>query len=317
MKGLSGTCRWLAGALLAAAAVGCGPAKPEIALTRRQIIDAHNANARAVPRLWARARIALTLTDSHGRRLLVGSTSSLASPNGLLLYARGQAARGPHDFVLIGRAAGATELFRLGNSAEEGVYYLWYNFGDHRQAIWGRDKLAGAAGVDIPIDPMQILSVLNITPMPADFAALPTAVLTLSDAAPWSYVLTVIDRQPVSGEILCRREVRCTWDDHKEPLPYRMDLFDAQGQRVMIAELSDYRPIRVAEGSGVTPRMPTDIQITWPGKRSSLHLVLSEMTTEAPWDRGQVLFAPHRPGAMTPDQIIQVDKELDTGDSAP
>ena len=214
--------------------------------------------------------------------------------------------------MLIGRTVGATELFRLGNSAQEGVYYLWYSFGDHRRALWGRDALAGAAGADMPIDPMQILSVLNITPLPADFAALPTAVLTFSDGPPWSYVLTVIDRQPVTGEILCRREVRCTWDDRKQPLPYRVDLFDAAGRRVMTAELGDYQPIRAPDAAGPPPRMPTDITMTWPEKRSRIHLVLSEMTTEATWDRTQALFEAHRPGGLTPDQILQVDQELDT-----
>ncbi len=296
---------------MALAAAGCNPARPEQALTRRQLIDAHNANAAAVPRLRARAKIALTFTDDQGRSFSWGSTSPLAGANGLLLYAPGREALGPHDFVLIGRAAGATELFRLGNSASEGVYYLWYSFGDYRRALWGRDALAGASGAAMPIDPMQILSVLNIAPLPADFAALPTAVLTLSDGAPWSYVLTVVDREVLTGEILCRRQVRCTWDDRKEPLPYRVDLFDATGQRAMTAQLRDYQAIATAEEVGLTPRMPTDITITWPQKRSRIHLVLSEMTTEAKWERQQMLFEAHRPPGLTADQIIQVDADVD------
>ncbi len=307
MTGLPGRCTWWAVGLVALAATGCNPARPGHALTRRQLIDAHNANAAAVPRLRARAKIALTFTDDQGRTFSWGSTSPLAGANGLLLYAPGREALGPHDFVLIGRAAGATELFRLGNSASEGVYYLWYSFGDHRRALWGHDALAGASGAAMPIDPMQILSVLNIAPLPADFAALPTAVLTLSDGAPWSYVLTVIDREALTGEILCRRQVRCLWDDREEPLPYRMDLFDAAGQRAMTAQLRDYQAIRTAEADGVTPRMPTDITIAWPQKRSRIHLVLSEMTTEPTWDRQQMLFEAHRPPGLTADQIVQVD----------
>ncbi|MCJ7545005.1 MAG: hypothetical protein MUP47_10690 [Phycisphaerae bacterium] len=316
MKSLAGTCRWLAVGLAALAAAGCNPARPEHALTRRQLIDAHNANASAIPRLWARAKIALTLTDDGGRTFSWGSTSRLAGANGLLLYACSPQPLGPHDFVLIGRAAGATELFRLGNSASEGVYYLWYHFGDHGRALWGRDALAGATGAAMPIDPMQILAVLNITPLPADFAALPAAVLTLSDSSPWSYVLTVIDRQPLTGEIVCRREIRCAWDDRKEALPYRVDLFDGAGQRVMTAELRDYRPIRAADSPGAAPRMPTDITIVWPQKGSRIHLVLSEMTTAATWDRREALFEAHRPGGFTSDQIIQVDKELNAQGAA-
>jgi hypothetical protein len=292
-------------------AAGCGPSRPATVLTRRELIDRHNANARAIPQLWARARIALTLTDPQGRKVSWGSTSPLASPNGLLLFARGPDALGPHDFVLIGRATGATELFRLGNSAREGVYYLWYGFGDRRGAMWGSDALAGAPGVDMPIDPMQLLSVLNITELPEDFTTLPAVVLTLSER-PWAYVLTLVDRQPVTGEILCRREVFCPWDDRQPPRPNRVDLFDASGQCVMTARMKDYKPIGV-QASGAAPQMPTDIEITWPGKRSSLHLTLSEMTTQATWDRAQVLFRPHLPAGISPDQVIQVDKDVRTG----
>ncbi len=293
-------------------AAGCGPARPQTCLTRRELIDQHNANARAIPQLWARARIALTLTDGEGRKISWGSISPLSGPNGLLLFARGPDALGPQDLVLIGRAAGATELFRLGNCAREGIYYLWYGFGDHRGAMWGRDALAGAPGVDMPIDPMQLLSVLNLTELPKDFTTLPAVVLTLRET-PWAYVLTLIDRQPVTGDILCRREVYCPWDDRQPPRPYRVDLFDASGQCVMTAEMKDYKPVRVVQADGNAPEMPTDIAITWPTKHSRLHLTLSEMTTEDKWDRDQVLFRPHLPAGLRPDQVIQVDKDVRTG----
>jgi hypothetical protein len=303
---------WAIGLAGVLAAMGCGPSTPQTTLTRRELIAQHNANAREIPQLWARARIALTLTNSQGRTVSWGSTSPLSGPNGLLLYASGPGALGPHDFVLIGRTAGATELFRLGNSAQEGVYYLWYGLGEHQGAMWGRDALAGAPGVDMPIDPMQILSVLNITALPEDFTTLPAVVMTLSDQ-PRAYVLTAIDRQPVTGEILCRKEIYCTWDDRKPPRPYRVNLFDAAGRCVMTAELKDYKPIRVAASGGPAPQMPTDIKITWPEKRSRIHLVLSEMTTEDTWDRTQTLFRSHLPGGLAPEQMTQVDKNLRGG----
>ncbi|MGA2266204.1 MAG: hypothetical protein ABSH10_07225 [Phycisphaerae bacterium] len=304
---------WVLGlASVLAAAGGCEPTAPRTALTRQELIAQHNANAREIPRLWARARIALTLTDSQGRTVSWGSTSAMAGPNGLLLYARGPKALGPHDFVLIGRAAGATELFRLGNSAKEGAYYLWYGLGERRGAMWGRDELAGAPGVDMPIDPMQILSVLNITALPDNFTTLPAVVMTLSDQ-PRAYVLTTIDRQPVSGEILCRKEIYCTWDDRQPPRPYRVNLFDAAGRCVMTAELKDYKPIHAAASAGPAPQMPTDVEITWPEKRSRIHLVLSDMTTDDTWDREQTLFRSHLPAGLPPDQVTQVDKNLRGG----
>ncbi len=314
----SSSARGLAAACILAAVVlgGCVPPRPKTTLTRRQVIEQFNANAAAVPRLWARARIHLSI-NHKGRRMSWGSTSSLAAPNGLLLMGKGASPLGPHDFVLIGRAAGATELFRLGNSSQEGIYYMWYSFGDRAEARWGRDELAGAPGVDMPIDPMAVLSMLAVTELPDDFTRLPTCVMTLAEK-PYAYVLTYVARQPVTGEILFRREVCCTWSDDKPPRPYQVSLFDAAGERVMTARLKGYREIDVpgAKEGAARPVMPTDIQISWPAEKSSLHIALGEMTTADKWDRRQVLFAPNIPPGIPLEDVVQVDADVSSGGAA-
>lgn len=302
-------------ALAAAAAAlnGCGPQRPAQALSRAELVGQYNANAAALPRLWARAKIEVKLPDRKGRSFSWGSTSPFSSPNGLLLLAK-EAARGDRqDFVLMGLAPGAVELFRLGSSASEGVYYLWYNYGQRGAAWWGRHEYAGAPGVEMPLDPADLLSVLCVTEMPQDFRQLPTVALRLEESPP-AYVLTYLAARPVSGEIVFRREVYFNWDD-KPPRAFLVNLLDAEGRIVMAAHLKDYQPVQVAAGGSVVPIMPADIKITWPQRGGSLHIVLSEMSSMKVWNRRQFLFEHNLPRGIPLEDITQVDKDVPTEES--
>jgi hypothetical protein len=296
------------GTLAAAATLsGCGPRHPAQALSRAELVKQYNANAAAVPRLWARAKLELKLPDRKGGSSSWGSTSPLSSPNGLLLLAKDPGKGDRQDFVLMGLAPGAVELFRLGSSATEGVYYLWYNYGDRGAAWWGRHEYAGAPGVEMPLDPADLLSVLSITEMPQDFTRLPTMALRLNESPP-AYVLTHLAAQPARGEIIFRREVYLNWDD-KPPRPFLVNLFDAEGRVIMIARLKDYRPVQIAPAGVIAPVMPADIEITWPQRRGSLHIVLSEMSSVKDWNRRQFLFEHNLPRGIALENITQVDKD--------
>ncbi|MFP3938018.1 MAG: hypothetical protein ACLFVW_06715 [Phycisphaerae bacterium] len=292
---------------LAAALCGCPPSCPETAVSVETLVEEYNENASSVPRLWARAKVAVTLTDEKGRSFSWGSTSPLATPNALLLLGKGPEQTGPHDFVLIGRETAAVELFRLGSNVDEGVYYLWYRFGEHGQAWFGRHEYAGAPGVEqLPLDPNQLVSVLSVSELPDDFTTLPVAAMTLS-RDPCAYVVSYIDRQPVTGKILFRREVYFRWSDDRPRRPFRVNLFDNNGDRVMTAELDRYRPVGDT-GRDDPPEMPTDIRISWPQRRSSVHLVLSDMTAEDRWSRKATGFRRFLPGDIP---ITQVDAHLE------
>ena len=86
-------------ALLVAGLLACGGCvascpedyskAPGEAASLRRIVFAHNANADRVPKLWARAKVSLALTDERGRVLPWGSTSPLAPSNALVLLAKG------------------------------------------------------------------------------------------------------------------------------------------------------------------------------------------------------------------------------------
>lgn len=271
---------------------GCPQQCPTTQLSIDELVGAHNANAAAVPRLWARAKISVTLNDPP---LTWGSTLSLAPPNGLLLLFKGDDPLGPHDFVLVGREIAGVELFRVGSSTAQGVYYFWYTFGDQAAAFWGRHALAGAPKLEgLPLDPGQLLAVLGVVQVPGDRGPLPAAAMRMS-TDPCAYVLTYIDRQPLSNRIGLRRDVYYRWSDEQPARPFRVDFLSPEGRRVLTARLDDYAEIAPGPDEpveGPRPMMPTDIvlePVAWPGEDKPnplrrVHIVLSEMTTDP--DRG-------------------------------
>ncbi len=266
---------------------GCPQPCPDVALSRDELVAACNANAAAVPRLRARAAIDASFPDENGIIMHVGS--ALLAPESLLAVRQADRPLGPHDFCLQIRYS-SQEVGRIGISTADDTYYFWTKFGEHRSGIFGRNALAGAPGArELPIDPQQLLAVLNVTPLPDDFTQPPVVVMTM-DTTPGScaYVLTYISRQPVTNKLFARREAYFRWqkDEANRPVvppgPYMVKFFDEQGRRVMTASLKDYQPIKVVDVDdppAKAPVMPTDIEIDWPQRRSRIHLVLSEMTT--------------------------------------
>ncbi len=304
--------------LTAMCLAGCEPKRPQVRVSMDHLVAEYNANARRVPRLWARVKMQLSVKDENGRTLLTwGSTSPLARPNGLLLLFKADDPFRPQNFVLIGRETAAMDVFRIGSSVDEGIYYLWYGYGERRKAWWGWHKYVGAAAVTMPFDPNQLLAVLAVCLLPEDFTRLPTVTMRMSQR-PFAYVLTYLDRQPITGRIGSRREVYFRWDDKRPRRPFLIHIFDSTGQQVMTARLKKYRPIEAADAPELRPVMPTDVEITWPATGSRLHMVLSEMTAQE--DRGDVEACRFRdaetndlPGGLTAADLVQVDATLETG----
>lgn len=295
----------LAGMFMAA---GCNHEPPTTRVSFEALLLEHNANASRVPRLWARARIAITMIDPKTSLPLTwGSTSSLASPNGLLILFKAEDPFEPEDFVLIGREMAGVELFRIGLSKAEGVYYFWHNFGDQRGAYWGEIDRVGAPGVaSLAIDPRDLLAVLNLSELPTDMAMLPLVALTMDETpGDYAYVLHRLDRTGVGQRVGMRRQTFIRWDDDDPREAFRTRFFDRQGNVVMTADQSDYEPIAAVEGDPPA-LMPTDIRIAWPDG-TEIHLVLSEMTAEDRADPAVCGFRDFLPGGIGPEQIIQID----------
>ena len=283
--------------LAAACQTGCCLLTPPPTFTasRDQLVAEHNANARSAPRRWARAAVELRIVTDKGT-IPFGSVSG--PPNGLLLLDKGKGRFGPHNFVLIGKESGTRqEVFRLGNSLGDGVYYYWYHYGTRGGGAYGPARPGETSGFEgFPVDPLQIISVLSICELPEDFTRLPTVVMRMdeSDRCRRAYVLTYIDGSPGKVPIGLRREIYFRWDDRKPRRPFKIKFLDDGQKTVMIAELSSYRSIGTdgAPPEATGPVMPTDIRISWPKTGSRLHIVLSELSTKQAdpdafllWDR--------------------------------
>ena len=134
----------------------------------------------------------------------------------------------------------------------------------------------------MPIDPTQLLGVLGVCELPADQTRPPFVGQRISFDPP-AYVLTFIDRQPVTRKFKFRREMYFRWSKTKARRPFMVKIFNDLGLVVLTAEMKSYREITLEDvdgNSGPAPVMPTDIKLTWHETGSKLHLVLSEMTTE-------------------------------------
>ena len=299
-------------ALAASASVPLGCVEcPKTSVPLGQLVAEYNANAAKVPSLWARARVTVKL---KGVTVLDSGT-----PNGLLLLFKGKSKTGPHDFVLVGKE-GPAELFRAGSSTIDGKYYFWGNFAGRGEARWGRNELAGAPGVEgMPIDPNQLLAVLSVCELPDDLTQPPTVAMTMNaEPGKCAYVVTYVDRQPVSNRILFRREVLFHWDDEKPRRPFRVNFFDTEGRRVLTAELKNYAPVKTADDeAGQPPLMPTDVLVEWIDpttheKPASVRLRLSKMDATGRGAREACVFDP--PVGIP---VIQVDRNMPVRDGAP
>ncbi len=295
---------------LAAALAGCQPTCPplETVVPVERVVDQYNANARAIPRLWARART-IRVTGSWG-----GGLPLSWDFYGTLLLAKGPETAQGHDFVLIGKEAGQ-EVFRLGSSLADGLYYYWMNLGDQAHAAFGRLDQAGAPNPAAGgIDPLSLLAVLTVAPLPTDDTQPPLVGLRMSES-PCAYVLTVIDRQPVTGRILLQRDIYLEWTASGPGRPFQVRFYDDHGREVMSAELEAYRPVDVSaldDPPELPPHMPTDItlKLTDFARRDQpihrIRLLLTEMQAEenrnldSRWDTAACRFRPPPGVVLTP-----------------
>lgn len=283
---------------------------PQSAMSLDRLVAQYNANADAVPRLWAEVTLVVKAADKNGVPYTWGS--ALLPPNGNLLLAKGKDPLGPHYFLLRGKETGQ-EVFRVASSPDEGLYYCLVRMGE-KSTLWkGRQELAGGPGIkELPIDPNQLLSVLGVFPLPRDFTKLPTVAMDMS-TQPCAYVVSYIDRQPVSQRILFRRQVYFRWSDREPVRPFRVDLLSDEGRRVLTADLRSYGPIA---GAG-NAEMPRDIRIDWvhtPGRGAevkSIRMIISHPKTTGEFDAVEASHLPE--GLPQGIEVIDVDTHLTKG----
>ncbi len=303
-------------AVLVVTPAGCVQPLPTEELSLKELIQGHNTNANQVEQLWARVRMEIVIANPDGGLPMTwGSASPLATPNGILMLFKGPDAAGLHDFVLIGREMGM-DLFRIGVSREESVYYFWYKLGDNGAAYWGDCDHAGAPyAQQMAVNPLDLLAVLNVTAWPTDLTQLPAMALTMdTDPPDYAYVLNHIERQVGSRNILLNRRTHLRWSDSQPARPFHMEFIDGGGMTAMAADMGEYAlPATFYGSANVTPDdphvfVPTDIRITWPGNHSQIRLRLSEITTDPKGEPAACRFRDHLPAGMPQERIVRVDR---------
>ena len=280
---------------------------PEKVVTLAELVTPYNANARRVPKLWARAAIRI---ESEG--IGWGSAAKGASPNALLLLSKEESTANAPNFTLIGRES-SVEIFRMGTDARSGLYYLWLMLGDQGRAYYGRQEMSGAPGVRLmPVDPVLLVEVLGVTGLPAlRPGAVPTIVPQMQGKPVPAYVLRYVKPQPVTGQWRQWREVQFRWGEKGPGQVFRVKLYDAKGFCRVWADVDDYAPVEV-DGEETGPMMPTYIRMHWPAIKgvqsaSKLEIRLSKMTTRKVWSKKVFDFAPHLPAGMG--LPVQVDEQ--------
>ena len=249
-----------------------------------RLVGEYNANAAAIPKVWSRATIDLTVADDKGAPFNWGT--QLGASNGILVAGKNP---GVADFVLVGRESGQ-EVMRLGTSSADNVYYVWYHFGDKGGAWIGRADGSGAAGAsEAFVDPASLVGLLGIVELPAGPGQVSAFALCVGhpqalgppkcEQPPHAYVLAVGG----SGTSY-QREIYFDRNKGGGPQrPYKVVYFGRDGNPVLTAELSDYQPVGGTDVHGSQAVVPTQIVLNGndgAGRKSHLrdmHLKLAGM----------------------------------------
>lgn len=275
------------------------------------VVADYNANASRIPRLWSYARVAATFRETPSDLgVSWGSTSPLAEPNARLFLTKQADPLAPPEFLLLIKEAGR-EVSRLGMSTADNAYYFWYLFGDHAGGLWGQLDRAGAPNLrDLPIDPTQLLAALAVMELPSRQLGPPFVIQSYA-TDPCAYVLTFIDRQPITGKLLARREMYFDRREGKPRMPIRVMIYDDRGREVLRADLADYQPVHSPDTRNDQPQpvMPTDIRLHWRKTGSEMHITLEGMTTEDRVVPEAYLLWDRLPGPLK-GRLEQVDKHL-------
>jgi hypothetical protein len=266
--------------LLAATLVltGCPPAQraavcPGPPLPEAELIALNNANAQKVPSLRANADVEISFRHEDKVR-----TERLR--DGLLLLLKDREHPDAVPSFLLRAVMVSEPYFGAGVDAAAGEYYFWLDPPRGEAAArWGRlDDLHRAGYESMPVDPVDLLSVLAVLPWPLRDPDRP--VLSLPKDDPCLYDLLFFGRAGEEGGVQLRRQV---WLDRTvvPPRPWRVWVFDSAGRVTVDATLADYRKIDVPSlPADERPVMPTDILLRYPQEQDilSLRVRLSNMT---------------------------------------
>ena len=281
-----------------------------------QVIQHYNKNASRLPRIWL--RVDLTAVIRNKPSDLVGLPWTFS--NGIIMMRKQDDRSKVPDFKLILKEAGKT-VAQVGTSSNDKVYYMWQTFSNKMPSFFGELKYAGAPNVSkLPIDPIQLLSILCVNELPANLTRAPFVTQTVS-TNPCAYVLTYIDRQPITNKFIARREIYfersvTVGQDSKETelpcRPFMVKIFDQNGCEVFTAHMENYKPITledVDDEDEPFPVMPTVITMKCNITGTWLKLNIKHLTTGEEFDSDAYDFWDIMP-AKAKANLKKVDQNL-------
>lgn len=223
------------------------------------VVAAINANNEKIPSLWAKLNYQVTINDR-------GQVHTVTSDDGIMLYRR------PAEFRLVGNQALVGRIFDLGTNERE--FWLEVVPGTNR-LWWG--TYADLARLNpehlpIPIRPDQVMEVLGVATINADFNALPVPTMRYNNAAD-AYVFAFNVKAP--DQWLVQKEI---WYDRKTIRPRRVILYDGRARPVLQASLSHDMKVQVPdEDPAQWPLVAGDFKLFFPDSGSRMEFTLTDV----------------------------------------
>jgi hypothetical protein len=226
-------------------------------LTLPELVARVNENNSKLPTLWAREKFEAEIVDrkkNKTNRIDGYGNLLFTEPNRMKLTAKNEVA----------------DLFEMGSDGAR--FWLWEK---HDQIFWwgnyaDLDKVDAA---EIPVRPDMVMEVLGIRPLDVDLLKQPAPVLRFnnaSDAYMVDWQIQTADHWAVLKEI---------WYDRQTFLPSKVMLFDAKGQVVLWAKLSNFDRVEIADVEGNQwPSMATHYELFFPVSGTTMTFDLSDMS---------------------------------------
>lgn len=257
-------------------------------LTMGEVVSRVNANAQAIPTLWARHYFAGRVVDEKGH-------AEFLNAEGILLVYK------PGKMRLVARKV-ETTIFDLGTDGER----FWMIVPERADTMWwGWNRNIGRpCAKAIPLQPESLLQVLGIGEFDTDFTRPPVPVMRFS-AADDAYVF--VWNQPYRQRWAAVKEV---WYDRQTLRPRRVIVYDENGRAVLEATLERHERVEVeGKDRGQWPWVATLYNLSFPESGSKITLTLRDMRLEnegVPAE-GSIRFPdPKRSGAS---KEVQIDKD--------
>lgn len=260
--------------------------------TLAQVVGQINRNNLAIPTLFARHEMTGDVVNPESGR------SSYVAANGELFLRKPRElwVRGKKDFI---------DVFELGSTPER---YWMAQFFDPKTMWWGWHRNAGKPCASaMPIRPDLLGEVLGISQIDIDLTRPPFPVMRFHPEAD-AYMLVWADRS--ADHWYATKEI---WYDRQTLRPNKVILFDRNGRVVLMANLTDHRPVRLAQGPREQwPTMASRYDLYFPETGTRLLMTLSDLALQT--DRGQPkegLIRFPEPGQLDVNQTIQIDRDCE------